>query len=57
MTQNSAPTTPTTPAEDATESDRSLLAAELALGILSDAEAEETRRIRVYLSVFPLGDD
>ncbi|WP_019157955.1 winged helix-turn-helix domain-containing protein [Brevibacterium senegalense] len=23
----------------------------------SDAEAEETRRIRVYLSVFPLGDD
>jgi hypothetical protein len=24
---------------------------------VSDAEAEETRRIRVYLSVFPLGDD
>ena len=24
---------------------------------VSDAEAEEARRIRVYLSVFPLGDD
>ena len=43
MTQNSAPTSPTAPAEGAAESDRSLLAAELALGILPDAEAETTR--------------